>query len=1745
MFPLSARRSARLLVLAGACLVSTQAWAACPPFLVELPPLGDPPEAARVQPMPEAGCPEVAKVTATLFAGDERLNTRSFSEPALANPPLVFPVREARTLPHIAGIYRIEWQTEFLTGDTQLLAQSFVIPCPAPAKVDPRWSDADSQLSFTPALGDACEGETHATLSLQDISGGTVVEEVTAAYTTDADSLPEVVLQVPRLEGERRYSGELLLMNNSRLTTSVPVDFVTGCGPIVSDAMVIDGRLLGSLQASECNFPIRMEVDVVHSSGESIRTFTATLEQPSFEFAIPDFDAWPAGELDIQVEFIGATSRARQNIPYSVACQDPTFSAPSLSESDATNIANLEFQLEGRNDCQGQTKVTAQVRGIDRVVVFNRSIDVAASGADTPFTWPFPAVPGNTYEVILQAEYGVGHEQSVERTRRAAFDCTPPEVLELDYANPEGTHVSALVSMAQCNAPAAAKLIVRNEEGRIVVEADPQILQRLGASFATIDPTSLGHLPAGRFKAELTIVDNRGRTASAEAQLDRSVSGPHVTFGLGPTPLAAGEVPVLNALDDLVLGFGGPTPPLSSFQPFHAELARYPGGATTTFHQVDGEMTPQVWFGGVVDVPRDDRDLLLTGVLIRDADGQRWFSPVARTYIPSTEAELLEFHPSRARVAFRAVSLIQTLSPGTYSVEGAVVESADGRNLLVPGTASFRVSTLAGRRHESVLRRGVTEIPIALTWRSDNTAQLERITSVPDGDYTLSVVARDSYGTPSEVHALSFRLNQEKRTATLQWPAIIGYQRVIQHRFHSPGAQPGPLRALLRRTSGHGDVRINGQRVTDQSVEVMLMPSADASFPVTIELLSSDIDGRFVVHPDSTEAVPLELSIETYLPEFTVQRIVGDGRDVLTVSSDPQPCRHVIFDDLSRVTMTGDEVLCAVRLNILGAVALSVSEHRTELQLPDELPASAMYEEGFIRADTRELVFQATRQIPIQDLQSYSSTPQVEFRPLSRWRNRAAHGAHLTAVGDVAAGHVVLRAGLEPPVVFINDQAVDVPAGLSGDFRFPLRTNLMAVGERQPIRLRAYYPNTPGQEVVKQFDFVAVPEDPVLRATGGSFVFPDPISIDLRLATVGGSFDAKQHGAYELVKLTVIDRDRPDISLPAPTGTIDPEGRMSVQFEGLRPGRYRLLAELSNTHPRYREALAPLVAESSFDVADGSPIDAQLFTFRESDKVPFFGQVALNFADPARRRDVERVAWESSPDGQVFTPAYCCGAAVDFALSEPETRYYRAHLTNRHSGQNSYTRPIQLRSYVAGELHVDGPRHTFRGIPARYHVAGLPEDQDVLWRVLPPNSSEPSIFRGPTLEVTAEETGLYLVEVIADTGTTSPDDPAAFRAFFTLTSSWPRLPASVIAGPTELEFGKSVTFTVSHPPIFPDRGNTAVVRAGEWELPDGTRVVNDEWVEFTLRSVPDGHESVNIYYHTWLQGDRTTLTTAVHRVYPVQYDWPDWQLKADTNSLQAPAIVRLSVAPSTWQEWMGLGSYPINTHWELPSHLRIIERTPTEAIVYAMDNRPFNITARITDPRGNITELRKANVRAAHRVPFEVAVRAVPERTLLTAPIEVKVHPDPIIVPQGRRINRAAFYLNGTYVGVTDGAPLDVRIMTPGEHELRVIASVDGEFTADDTTTLNIGHNLRATCTISPVGDFRMNGLARANCDDPDGHMVEYRWYADGHLLSESGTRVTLSRSQLMNISELSLIAVDNGGLETTARYVVPPRDAP
>lgn len=1734
----STRELIFLVVLFGLITVPVSAQESpCPVSFSDATPLGDPIHTSRVILDDSPDCPQKPRVVATLYDGEESLASLTFSDEYRTDTTLVFPVTEQLPLGERAGTYQLHWVA--FIGDQQAaeLTQPFVVPCQPPKSISPVWSDADRRITVPLEDVDVCQLPIAVSATVTDPTGRSRVSSSEVMAET-ASAVP--LLDLDGIIGERRYAGTVTLRSASGLSTDYPIEFVSGCGDLNPTVSLSSDRLSGQVVASDCQYPINVRVTARHESGSIVQEVEAVLMDPSFDVRLPEFDSWPAGDYQIQTRFIGTSTRAREDLSLTVRCTAPEVTRPSFV--DVSIQPSLSFSVTNRDYCQSDQKLSVQVRDAQRLVVFNTLVDVPASQADYDAKFPFLGVPGSTYSVDLSLVYGLSGESQVDQDATLSLECQPPDVLQLGFSTPDATHLTALSALTPCNAPAVAKIYVKNSSGRVVVDADPRLLQDAGTAFARLEPVSLGHLDSGVYEATVTVADNQGRTSSSTVSFVRDIDGPDIGFESSGSEVDSSQFPRLSSLEQLTLRFSDSHSPMPPFTEEPELLPPTSLDAKLAITSVQGEATSQMWFTGVLDLDALPDDLGLLGVVTQDPNGAYWLAPLSRTYVPSDRNELQNYHPSRDRIGFRAIARVQPLVSGRHTIVGLKVSTASDQLTLIPASGSFNVTELSTQQPDALLRQGVSEIPVALTWTESSTALLERIHSVPDGDYTLSVVARDQFGNLSQVSTLTFRLDQAKQTASLNWPSIAGHSRVFTHRFRQPSSSSlSPLRVLYRRVDGFGAIRINGRNVTDQTTEDVLQPTPSGDFTIQVELVDQTVSGRFVLHADTTDAMPLELKVETFEPQIVSQRTRNLNQDRLTVRFGEQPCRNIVFEDLAEVSLNPDEVLCAVRLSDSGATVLSATDSVSEVRLPPGITTSALYEEGFVRSINGQSTFLATRQIPLSEMHAYAASPQIEFQSLPQWRNRASGKAELTDIGDRLAGHLIIKPGLDVPILHIDGKQIDLPDSITSNYRVPLRTNATQHGQTITLTAEAYYPETPDLKTVKTYQFVAVPPNVQVDAESGRFVVPGELEIKLRLKDVRGNYQPDYHGRYQLQAATVLRGTDETIPIPIAPQDISEHGGFSVSLPDLQPGRYRLQLKLQNTHDEYSEYLSHQTAESSFEVFDGSPILASVFTFRETDKAPFFGQLSLALEHQKRLDDIESVSWQYSSDGNAFETVFCCGQLIDFAISEPGVGFYRAQVKNRHSGGTSYTPARKLSAFLDGRLQVVGPRETFRGFPARYTVKDLPEGYQLLWRVRSPNADVAVESRSTSLEVPADETGIYYIEVVADVSADNPDSVSALRTFLTLETTWPRIPESVISGPSQLEFGKTATFTVTHPPIFTADGNDLIERVGEWELPDGSRIKNDEWTQFTLRDLTPGDSFAPVLYHTWLKGDPTTLTTAVHRVYPVAYRWPNWELKVATTSVQPPAVLRLSVSPEDWTQWMDLGSTPVDTHWDLPDYVRKIMQTPTEAIVLAVDDRPFDVSAKVTDSRGNITELSKTSIRPLKQIPFEISLSAKAERTLYTAPLTLTVTADPILLPKNRAITRVAFYVDGLYRGVSDGSPMDLQIRTPGTHEIRAIASIDNELTTDDTITLEIGPNLQARCSISSVGDFALNGLAKAQCDDPDGHMVEYRWFANGTRLSDTGTRVQLSRADRLSLSELSLVAVDNAGLETTARFV-PPR---
>ena len=404
------------------------------------------------------------------------------------------------------------------------------------------------------------------------------------------------------------------------------------------------------------------------------------------------------------------------------------------------------------------------------------------------------------------------------------------------------------------------------------------------------------------------------------------------------------------------------------------------------------------------------------------------------------------------------------------------------------------------------------------------------------------------------------------------------------------------------------------------------------------------------------------------------------------------------------------------------------------------------------------------------------------------------------------------------------------------------------------------------------------------------------------------------------------------------------------------------------------------------------------------------------------------------------------------------------------------------------------------------------------------------------MEFVPPVSGTYYIEAEALHPSLQRSHRTTQRVFRTLHANYPRIPAPVISGPIQVEPGATARFTVQMPDIFPG-GNAGLEVVGEWELPDGTRK-QTPWVDYT-RPIGDV-EQEKLLYHAWIDGAKEyTFISTAHYISAWKYRWPNWGLMAQSESTEIPAIVRVSLQPESWRDWLDLGDMTLVTDWELPPNARILKRTDREVFLQIPNDRSFAVQAVVSDSRGNVAELVQGDIIPLRTAHFEVALRLEAERALHTVPISVDVAADIVLIPKNDIIDRLSFYLNENFVGSTAGEPMSIEIRAAGSHRLKVVATSRDQHVAVSSATFEVADNHPAECTIVPIGELAFTGVAKAECDDPDGEMVNYKWFVDGQPVVGAGPRVQIPMRDTRHLRELTLIAVDSGGVETRARLSV------
>jgi hypothetical protein len=1394
--------------------------------------------------------------------------------------------------------------------------------------------------------------------------------------------------------------------------------------------------------------------------------------------------------------------------------------APAV-EALALEVADDAVALVGRSrlePCHRSAELLLQLRDPEGAIVFNRTLAPAPSGA---FRVPVTVVSGTAYAATATLNHGDPPTTVVAESKVVAA-CDQPRMLDAGFATADAAALTARLRLAACHLPASARVVVRDSAGALVASAQPTVQPADGE--ARLEPLPIGDLPAGGYTATFEVRDAQGRTATRTLPFTHDSAGPTLAFRVRGAPVVPGVPLVIGGLGDLQVVSSDPSGPLSAAEPVATRPAAA-AGLTAAIDALEGERGTELVITGAVGRPGPDAQV--TAVLIQGA-GRLWRVPVVRRVVADERAAPFGPHA----VGFRAAARTAGLDGGSYRVEGVVV-ATPGSERLVPASGSFLLGAPGERRTHATLRQGLLDIPVDVRFEPDGRGWVAARGALIDGDYTLELIDHDRFGNASTPQRLVFTVAQDKDTRIVSLPLLPGHSTTIEHRF--VGTDPGaPLRLLARRSSGSGAVQLGDRRVEGQTVELHLRADPRGLVRLPMSTVGGPVDGRITLQPDVVGARALELAVTTYAPDFALRRQEAASGTVLLIENRSAACaRYAVVTTPTAIAASPGEAVCALKVSAPGAVVLSTTPQHTALSLPSLDPSTLLIESGFIVGPPGASEFRTVATTTLAELEALSLAPRVAFEPVSALRGRA--GALLTRVGPFRPGELVVHAEAEGAVIEVGGRRLALDR--AGVHRLPVETQVASVGATQTITVRAFYAATPSRVTQTELRFVGVPPAIEVEPVASRLVLPEPLSVDLRLTTEDGAYAAARHGALR-VREAFLLRTRDASARPeSVVATSRPDGAWRMALPVVSAGAYRLYLAFEATDPALAAVQPPLSVTLPLAVHDGRPLEASLFTFRASGAAPFVGRAQLKFARADGAADLATAAWEISSDGKVFTPYQSAGSAVDVAIPTPGSRWLRARLVNRHSGTDTVTAPVTLSAFAATTLSIDGPTQTFRGFPVTL-TATTERPDGVLWRIGAPGTDRVQEIRAGAITLTPRATGTYYVEAIADAAVAGPGARAAPRVFRTVTVHWPTVPPAIVQGPREVETGRPATFTVRHPPLFARGGNDALTRAGEWVLPDGRVIPGAAPLVYTLEAPPPGQDGVDLVYRAWIDGARAaTLSTTTHRLRPVSYRWPEWQLKAETVSTGLPAVHRVSLQPTVWRDWLALGEGQLDTAWQLPPFARLRHQSAREVVFEVLHDRPFDVAARVTDARGNTAQLTLAAVEPVQRTQFAIAARVTAERVTRTAPLKVAVGMDPVLLPKGGTVSRVAYYLNDEYQGATTGAPLQVLIPRSGVHTLRAVASIGTQFVAQDSVSIELAENLPPVCSIRAVGDFAINGVATAECDDPDGTMKAYRWYLNGQLVTGTGSRLVVPRAQLSDVEELSVVGVDSAGREATARF--------
>lgn len=1118
---------------------------------------------------------------------------------------------------------------------------------------------------------------------------------------------------------------------------------------------------------------------------------------------------------------------------------------------------------------------------------------------------------------------------------------------------------------------------------------------------------------------------------------------------------------------------------------------------------------------------------------------------------------------------FIAVVDAYTLRAGSYEVVGVTLSFPNIPGQIVANATTKGFFSIPEGRTATDIQLTSPDgekIAVGLKTTSANDSKdpllLASYPALRNGLYTLRATGWNKYGMPSRTESLLIRYTRPVIKTDISSPAVQdfpGLNRLVAISNPLDGSLlQGDLtaKAVLMGSSG-GAATLQGVELKAyEEQSITLNAKTTGRHALAGSSTGSKTTARIWI--DRPDAPDIEIGMGNWDPDVGIK--LAANREAYAPTLDPVQISAtgetgtnctVIYGVMDSSNITGDysTPVCAIRYKTVPDGLTQEVNMRGNLKgfLQADGDHPVAFETGVLwtNSETNETRFYRAKDRSITLMGIIPKEPEITFSPVDKLAllAKTSPGRLLTYAGQYTAGRVTV-VGKYPNMTIrikVGNAEPKVISGASTSFREFINTTVPKIWETQDVVIESWYNKYPDRKFTKTLTFTAIPKDPVMVLSNTESVSTNDTIISGNLGTFQGAgsgfrYDQNENGKWS-VQLFDEDPRGKRVPIGDPVTVAAADGAFQVNLGKQPPSRKTLVAVATVADALEGVGTQKISSPRAFMfVKDGSVLTGKLEVRPKSGPVPFMPSLSVTLDTIQRVSDISRIEWFQSKDGTNYEKIEGQqNTGLRPQITDSGKIWYKVKLTNRHSELVNELEPIEVQAFGVPKVVISGETATFVGQPVVLKAVTEGMESDFVWHISKSSSDRsPQIVKDTdTITVTPTAASDMLIKVVASEKNAPADNPARTASSMTvLRARLPGVQKPMISGPRYLETGKEYEFKAMVPPLFSAGLTSSLVLKGRWVLPDGSTREGD-----TLKYVVNPGDKT-LRYEAWVENVDDTLTYADFGLQSWTYAWPEWQVTTRVIDNRVPATLRYQVLPRNSRDLQKLGGERPNYTWKFPASFKVVEQNADTVMVEANEPGTFQVTATVSDKRGNSTEL------TSDRVEIAPAPDLIPEVTLVSgdrwnrAPNKLYARVNLLSVPKNDSFESATFKLNGTEMASGRGIVAYLDAQTPGTHEVTaVVRSVGGKVaTASKTIDLGVGDN--PICSLQQFGDGKTQLTLTAKCTVQQGFVASYKWEVNGKPMASTGYFISFAKADLdKGVNSVSVTATTDKGQQGNASW--------